>query len=54
MEYIVRAELEIDGTRIEHYTSITLKQGFNAHHEFTIRLNHDVIEDADSFSLSNA
>ena len=54
MEYIVRAELEIDGTRIEHYTSITLKQGFNAHHEFTIRLNHDVIEDTDSFSLSNA
>jgi uncharacterized protein involved in type VI secretion and phage assembly len=54
MEYIVRAELEIDGTRIEHYTSITLKQGFNAHHEFTIKLNHDIFETLGSFSMSNA
>ncbi len=54
MEYLVVAELEIDGTQIEHFASITLRQAFNEHHEFTIRLNHDVLETAGSFSLSNA
>ncbi len=54
MEYLVVAELEIDGNKIEHFTSITLRQGFNEHHEFTIRLNHDVLETSGSFSLSNA
>jgi len=54
MEYLVVAELEIDGTRIEHYTNITLRQQFNEHHEFTIRINHDVLEASGSFSLENA
>ncbi|MEO6819363.1 MAG: phage baseplate assembly protein V, partial [Ginsengibacter sp.] len=36
------------------YTSINLIQKFNAHHEFTIRLNHDILEQSGSFSLENA
>jgi type VI secretion system secreted protein VgrG len=54
MEYIVIAELEIDGKKVEHFSRITLRQAFNEHHEFTIRLNHDIMEDSGSFSLSNA
>jgi len=54
MEYLVVAEIEIDGNRIEHYTSITLKQQFNEHHAFVIRINHDVLETSGSFSLENA
>ncbi|MBK6381123.1 MAG: hypothetical protein IPF72_16165 [Chitinophagaceae bacterium] len=54
MEYLVVAEIEIDGTKIEHYTNITLRQKFNAHHEFTIRISHDVLETSGSFSLENA
>jgi uncharacterized protein involved in type VI secretion and phage assembly len=54
MEYLVTAEIEIDGNKIEHYTNITLRQKFNAHHEFTIRISHDVLETSGSFSLENA
>lgn len=54
MEYLVIAEIEIDGNKIEHYTSIMLRQKFNAHHEFIIRISHDVLETSGSFSLENA
>ncbi|MEO6818656.1 MAG: phage baseplate assembly protein V, partial [Ginsengibacter sp.] len=54
MEYLVVAQIEVDGIKIEHYTSINLIQKFNAHHEFTIRLNHDILEQSGSFSLENA
>ena len=54
MEYLVVAEVEVDGNKIEHYTSITLSQKFNSHHEFTIKLNHDVLESVGSFSMVNA
>ena len=54
MEYLVVAEIEIDGNRIGHYTSIMLRQKFNAHHEFIIRINHDVLETSGSFSLEKA
>lgn len=54
MEYLVVAEIEIDGNKIEHYTHITLRQKFNAHHQFTIRISHDVLETSGSFSLQNA
>ena len=54
MEYLVIAEIEIDGSKIEHFTNITLRQKFNAHHEFIIRINHDVLETSGSFSLENA
>jgi type VI secretion system secreted protein VgrG len=54
MEYLVIAEIEIDGNKIEHYTNITLRQKMNAHHQFTIRISHDVLETSGSFSLENA
>jgi uncharacterized protein involved in type VI secretion and phage assembly len=54
MEYLVTAEIEIDGNKVEHYTNITLRQKFNAHHEFIIRISHDVLETSGSFSLENA
>lgn len=54
MEYLVIAEIEVDGNKIEHYTNITLRQRFNAHHEFIIRISHDVLETSGSFSLDNA
>ncbi len=54
MEYLVIAEIEIDGNRVAHYTNITLRQKFNTHHEFIIRISHDVLETSGSFSLENA
>lgn len=54
MEYLVVAEVEIDGSKVEHYTNITLRQKFNAHHEFTIRISHDVLENSGSFSPDKA
>jgi type VI secretion system secreted protein VgrG len=54
MEYVVVAEIEIDGSKIEHYTNITLRQKFNAHHEFIIRISHDVLETKGAFSLEDA
>ena len=54
MEYLVAAEIEIDGNILSHYSGITLNQKFNHHHEFSIRLNHDVLESSGSFSLVNA
>lgn len=53
MEYLVVAEIEIDGTRIEHFTSVAIRQKFNHHHEFIIRINHDVLESSGSFSLQH-
>lgn len=54
MEHNVVAEIEIEDTRIEYYTSVILRQKFNEHHEFIIRINHDVLEAHKSFSLSTA
>jgi type VI secretion system secreted protein VgrG len=54
MEYLVVAEIEIDGSKIAHYTNIILRQKFNAHHEFIIRIDHDILETSGSFSLENA
>jgi len=54
MEHNVVAEIEIEDTRIEYYTSVILRQKFNEHHEFVIRINHDVLEAHKSFSLSTA
>ncbi len=48
------AELEIDGNRVEHFTDIFLRQRFNEHHEFSIRINHDVLESFGSFGLDNS
>ncbi len=54
MEHNVLAEVEIEDTRIVYYTSIILRQKFNEHHTFAIRINHDVLETQKSFSLTKA
>ncbi|MEO6231097.1 MAG: phage baseplate assembly protein V [Ferruginibacter sp.] len=54
MEYLVVAEVEVDGNKIKHFTSVQLNQKFNSHHEFVIRLSHDVLESLGSFSLGNS
>lgn len=54
MEHNVVAEIEIEDTKIEYYTSVILRQKFNEHHEFIIRINHDVLEAQKSFSVSKA
>ena len=53
MDYRVVAEIEIEDIKITHYSSINLKQRFNEHHEFVIRINLDVLETYGSFSLDN-
>lgn len=54
MEHNVIAEIEIEDTKIEYYTSVILRQKFNEHHEFIIRINHDVLEVNKTFSVSKA
>ncbi len=54
MEHNVVAEIEIEDTQIEYYTSVILRQKFNEHHEFIIRINHDVLEAHTSFSVAKA
>ncbi len=54
MGYIISAEVEIDGEVLPVYSSVTLNQKFNDHHEFLIRVDYDLIENSSSFSLSNA
>jgi type VI secretion system secreted protein VgrG len=54
MQHQIIAEIEIEDERIEYYSSITIRQQFNAHHEFNIRISYDVLEKVGSFKLSDA
>jgi len=54
MEHKVQVELQIAEQNIFHYTSIKITQSFNAHHEFEIVLNHDVIEDTGSYKIDQS
>jgi type VI secretion system secreted protein VgrG len=54
MQNQVIAEVEIEDRRISYYRSVVIRQQFNAHHEFTIRLRYDVVEKVGTLSLSNA
>ncbi len=47
------AEIEIEDTIISHYYSIYINQGFNRHHEFAIKIPHDVFETKGSFNLDH-
>jgi uncharacterized protein involved in type VI secretion and phage assembly len=49
--YNVVASIEIDSTPIGNYYSVYISQSFNNHHEFLIRVPHEVIEDRGEFSL---
>src|SRR5688572_7357198 len=54
MQNQVIAEIEIEDQKIEYYSSVSIRQHFNAHHEFVIRIKYDVLEKIGSFSLTNA
>jgi len=51
--YNVIAVIEIDGTPVANYYSVNISQYFNRHHEFSIKLPHEVIEAKGDFSLKN-
>jgi uncharacterized protein involved in type VI secretion and phage assembly len=50
----VVAEIEIEDQKVEYYSSVVIRQQFNAHHEFAIRIRYDVLGKVGSFSLANA
>ncbi len=54
MQNQVVADIEIEDQKIAYYSAIVIRQSFNAHHEFAIRIKYDVLEKIGSFSLSNA
>ncbi len=54
MESLIIAEIDIDGKKTAHFTDVFLSQRFNQHHEFSITLDHDVIETSGSFSMENS
>ena len=54
MQNQVIAVIEIEDQTILYYSSVLIRQQFNAHHEFSIRIKYDVLEKIGSFSLGNA
>jgi len=54
MEHNILVDLQIAGQQISHFNAIKIIQSFNAHHEFEIVLNHDVIEDTGSFKIDQS
>ncbi|GAA4737630.1 type VI secretion system Vgr family protein [Flavisolibacter ginsenosidimutans] len=54
MEQQVIADIEIEDEKIDYYSSIVIRQQFNAHHEFAIRIRYDVLERIGAFTLKTA
>lgn len=54
MQQQVIAHIEIEDEIIKYYSAVTIKQQFNAHHEFTIKMRYDVLEKVGSFNLNDA
>ena len=54
MQQQVIAEIEIEAEKIDYYSSVIIRQQFNAHHEFAIRIKYDVLEKIGSFNLNDA
>lgn len=54
MQNQVIADIEIEDQKIDYYSSVVIRQQFNSHHEFVIRIKYDVLETIGSFSLSNS
>src|SRR5829696_8699622 len=49
----VIADIEIEDQKVEYYSSVVIRQQFNAHHQFAIRIRYDVLGTIGSYSLSN-
>lgn len=54
MQNQVIADIEIEDQKIDYYSSVVIKQHFNTHHEFVIRIRYDVLGHAGSFKLKNS
>lgn len=54
MQQQVIADIEIEDEKIDYYSSVIIRQQFNSHHEFTIRIRYDVLEKIGSFNLNDA
>jgi type VI secretion system secreted protein VgrG len=50
----VFADIEIEDQKITYYSSVIIRQQFNAHHEFSIRIRYDVLGTAGTFTIGNA
>lgn len=54
MQNQVIADIAIEDQKIEYYSSVIIRQHFNAHHEFVIRIRYDVLGQAGSFRLKDS
>ena len=54
MQNQVIADIEIEDEKIDNYSSVIIRQQFNAHHEFAIRIKYDVLEKTGTFTLTDA
>ena len=54
MQNQVFADIEIEDEKIDNYSSVIIRQQFNAHHEFTIRIKYDVLDKTGTFTLTDA
>ena len=54
MQNQVIADIEIEDEKIDNYSAVIIRQQFNAHHEFAIRIKYDVLEKTGTFTLTDA
>ncbi|MEJ7736624.1 MAG: phage baseplate assembly protein V [Chitinophagaceae bacterium] len=54
MQNQVIADIEIEDEKIDNYSSVIIRQQFNAHHEFAIRIKYDVLDKTGTFTLTDA
>lgn len=47
-------DITIDGNKINHFSTVTISQRFNAHHVFTLVLPHDAVEKLGSHSMQTS
>jgi uncharacterized protein involved in type VI secretion and phage assembly len=54
MQNQVIADIEIEDQKIDYYSAVVIKQHFNAHHEFAIRIRYDVLGHGGAFKVKNS
>lgn len=50
----ISVDITINGKKITPFSSLTLRQHLNGHHEFEIRFNHDVLEEKGAVTIEKS
>lgn len=50
----ISVDIAINGKKIKPFSSLSLRQQFNEHHQFELRFNHDVLEETGAMTISKS